>query len=112
VADSSIIKKIIGNLVGFIETKMELIKLDFREEMSMVISKILLILTGILLFFYLTMFISLTVVNYINQVYSSNFIGHGIVSIFYLVMFLIYFLLRRNKILYGIVNEKIKKYLK
>ena len=104
-------QKLVKNLIGFLETKIELIKLDIRDEFSEVLSKLVVFIVVIFLLFSAIMFASITLANYLNQLFSSTFIGYGVMAIFYLLLIGLIYLLRDNKVLKRFVNDQIKKYL-
>ena len=104
-------QKLIKNLIGFLETKIELIKLDIRDEFSEVLSKMIVFIVVMFLLFSTIMFASMTLANYLNQLFSSTFIGYGIVAIFYLLLIGLIYLLRNNKMLKKFVSDQIKKHL-
>lgn len=104
-------QKLVKNLIGFLETKIELIKLDIKDEFSEVISKMIVFMVVMFLLFSAIMFASITLANYLNQLFSSNFAGYGILAIFYLLLIGLIYLLRNNKTLKKIVADQIKKRL-
>lgn len=104
-------QKLVKNLIGFLETKIELIKLDIREEFSEVLTKLVVFIVVMFLLFSAIMFASITLANYLNQLFSSTFIGHGIIAIFYLLLIGVIYLLRNNKMLKKFVSDQIKKHL-
>ncbi len=104
-------QKLVKNLIGFFETKIELIKLDIKEEFAIVLSKMLFFMILILLMFSTVLFGSLTLANYFNELYNSAFIGYGILSIIYLVLVGVIFVMRNSKFMRNFVANQIKKYL-
>ena len=111
-AEISRSQKLIKNLIGFLETKIEIIKLDIKEEFSEVVSKMVMFMIALFLLFSTIMFASITLANYLNHLFSSNFIGHGIIAIFYLLLIGLIYLMKDKKVLKKFVSNQIKKHLK
>ena len=90
-------KNIINALIGYIETKVELYKIQFKEEIAKALSVLVLVIifsmTGLLFVFFLSHFVAQIINNFVN----SYYIGYLVVTFFYLIAgVIIYF--RRNKI--------------
>lgn len=81
--------KLVENLLGFLETRIALFKIEAKEELVKGTARFLLF-TFFLFFFSLTViFASITFSLYLNEVFSSSFLGFGIVTIIYLLIFII-----------------------
>lgn len=104
-------QKLVKNLIGYLETKIELIKLDIREEFAEILSKIVVFMIIILLFFAMVLFGSLTLANYFNHLYSSSFAGYGILTLGYILLIIVIYLMRNSRILQNFVANQIKKHL-
>lgn len=81
--------KLINTLTGYIETRIELLKIDVREGLSFVITK--LVFVGILsLFgFFIVLFLFLGLAAILNKELESHFWGYLIVAAFFgLVLFI------------------------
>ena len=97
------IKDIINALIGFIETKIELYKIQFKEEiakaLSILIMAFLVSLIGLLFILFLSHFLSII----LNEALGSHYLGYLIVTVLYLIVgILIYF--KRKKILDFMIN--------
>jgi uncharacterized membrane protein YqjE len=90
------IKNIVNALIGFIETKVELYKIQFKEEvakaLTIMVLVIILSMVGMLFILFLSHFIS----RLLNDVFESDYLGFMIVTGFYLVSGLIVYILRRQ----------------
>ena len=90
------IKNIVNALIGFIETKVELYKIQFKEEvakaLTIMVLVIILSMVGMLFILFLSHFIS----RLLNDVFESDYLGFMIVTGFYLVSGLIVYIFRRQ----------------
>ena len=97
------INPILENLTGFIETKIELLKLDIREDAAHVVARaiiyLILFFLGVGFFF----FINLALATYTNDVLNSQYLGHIVVASIYLLLLILIWLLYKNK--------KVKNYI-
>lgn len=90
------VKNIVNALIGFIETKVELYKIQFKEEIAKALSVLVLVIVfsmvGMLFILFLSHFIS----RLLNDVFDSEYLGFMIVTGFYLVCGIVVFLLRKQ----------------
>jgi hypothetical protein len=80
------IDAILENLTGLIEARMELAKLEIKEEVAKVGARII---AGVVLAFLLVMiiiFMSITLATWLNYLLGSVFFGYLIVTGFYLLV--------------------------
>jgi hypothetical protein len=80
------IDAILENLTGLIEARMELAKLEIKEEVAKVGARII---AGVVLAFLLVMiiiFMSITLATWLNYLLESVFFGYLIVTGFYLLV--------------------------
>lgn len=85
--------QLIENLVGFLETKSEIIKLEFREEVTKVLSKLIAWLIITILVSLFLLFSSVALGNYLNYRWNSPYLGFvalgGVFFILWMVMLLL-----------------------
>lgn len=90
------VKNIVNALIGFIETKVELYKIQFKEEIAKALSVLVLVIVfsmvGMLFILFLSHFIS----RLLNDVFDSEYLGFMIVTGFYLVSGIVVYLLRKQ----------------
>jgi uncharacterized membrane protein YqjE len=87
---------LIDNLSGYIETRLELLKLEVREEVTKMVSYGLMIGFCFLLGLLFLIFFSIGLANYISTYYGTTFTGYWVVSASYALICLILILLRKN----------------
>jgi uncharacterized membrane protein YqjE len=85
---------LVGNLSGYFETRVELIKIEIREEIAKVLSHALMIGVLLLLGLLFILFISFGLANYLNDYFKNSSSGYWIVAAVYGVPGLLIFLLR------------------
>src|SRR5437868_15446995 len=87
---------LIENLSGYVETRLELLKLEVREEIIKLISHGLMIGVCVLLGLLFLIFLSIGLANYISTYYGTTFTGYWIVSGAYAIICLIIILLLKT----------------
>lgn len=87
---------LINSITGYVETRVELLKIEVREQIVKVVSYGLMMGVGILLVLLMLVFFSVGLANYINVQYGTTFTGYWIVSGSYALLFLIGLLFRKN----------------
>ncbi|MDN5203954.1 phage holin family protein [Fulvivirgaceae bacterium BMA10] len=102
-------EKFIKNLIGFVETKIELLKLDVREEISKVLAKLIAIIVLLLLCFLMIIFLSLALGNYLNDILESSFLGYLIVAAVYLILIAIMNFLKNSGSFKKMIDKQVKK---
>jgi protein-S-isoprenylcysteine O-methyltransferase Ste14 len=101
-------QKVIEALTGYIETKVELIKLDAKDEMSVLISKFFVVLLMGLFFTMVWLFFSIAAALAISQWLENSYIGFLIVGAFYAL--LAAFLYFNRATVLAKITEKQKEY--
>lgn len=87
---------IIDNLTGLIETRIELAKIEMKEEVAKIGARII---AGVVLSFLLVMiiiFLSFSVATWINSLLESTYWGYFIITGFYLVFFILIIVLKAH----------------
>ena len=87
------IDKLVASLQGYIETKIELLKLDAKDELSLMVSRLLVF--GLLIFFgcMSILFFSFSMAYYLNELLESSLMGFLIIGLFFLLFLVsLYFL--------------------
>ena len=97
------IKNIVNALIGFIETKVEIYKLQFKEEIAKALSVLVLMIIfsflGVLFILFLSHYLS----TLLNEVLESDHFGYLIVSGFYLIIGIVIYRMRK-KISDSVIN--------
>ncbi len=78
------LEKLIDTFTGFLETKIELIKLDAKEELSGLIAKALVLFMLMLLGLMAMIFLSFGLSTVLNAYLKSSYLGYIIVGVIYL----------------------------
>jgi len=106
--DKSRTDSIIGNLVGYIDTRLDLIKLDLQTKLKSVfvntIHGVLLGLVALMVLLFLNIFIALL----LNHALDSSFWGFGIVTLFYLILLVILVVGLDKKVFQGMADKAFK----
>ena len=90
------VKNLVNTLINFIETKIEIYKIQFKEEAAKAISAfvvlVLFAIFGLLFVLFLSIFIS----ELINDLTGLTYVGYVIVAAFYLICIFIIYLVRKK----------------
>ena len=87
--------ELLKSVVGYLETRLELIKLEAKEEIAKVLSRILLFTLFMMLFAMLIIISSITLGMYLNYLLDSAYWGMVIISGLYLFV-LVFLVSTRN----------------
>jgi len=96
---------LVDNLTGYIETRIELMKYEVKEDIAHAISKVALILMISVFFLFFLLFASAAVAHKIGESLGT-FAGYGIVAGFYLTILLLIVLFREP------FSKKVEKKIK
>jgi len=97
-------KNLVNTLISFIETKVEIYKIQFKEEAAKAFTVIILVLLFGLIGLLFILFLSFFVVEVINNLLGNKWVGYLFVAIFYIIMGVVTYLVR-GKIRDEIVNS-------
>lgn len=97
-------KNLVNTLINFIETKVEIYKIQFKEEAAKAFTVIILVILFGLIGLLFILFLSLFVVEIINSLLGNKYLGYLFVAIFYIIMGVITYLVR-GKILAEITSS-------
>jgi len=106
------IDKLANNLIKFIESRVELLKLEIREEAAEKGARLLILSIFVVLFLFFMLFLSFFLSDYLNQILKSSFWGYGIVSGFYLLLIILLASIRRPFNLKERIRKNITNYLR
>jgi uncharacterized membrane protein len=103
------VDKLIDTIQKIIEVRISMIKEEVEEKVSSTLATILPLVLILLSVSSLILFCSFTLAFYLSEVFNSLATGFGLVSIVYLVISIIFFLLRDNKNMREKFKAEIKK---
>jgi len=87
----------IDNVEGFTRTKTEEIKIRFEGYAMELLSKVAIYLAMFFVSLFFLLFVSITASQYLNEVLESTIAGYGIMALFYLVLLIVLFLIKKLK---------------
>lgn len=106
------IDKLIDSISSFLRERFDSMKGDLIEKISSIISKLISFFILFLILMFVVGFASISLGNYINTVLDSSFLGYGIISLFYLIIFLLLFQLSKSGKLKKMIEKEMRKGLK
>jgi len=99
----------VGSISGFTRAKSEEVKARIQDKVTFMVTKIAILGSIALMFLFFLLFVSLTASQYLNVVLESAYAGYGIVSLFYLLLLIILFLVKNVESLNNSLRNVIAK---
>ncbi|RNI26926.1 phage holin family protein [Rufibacter latericius] len=103
--DKSKTDSIIANLMGYIDTRIDLVKLDLQTKLKSIfvstVHGVLLGLVGLMVLLFLNIFLALL----LNDLLDSRFWGFGIITLFYLILLVILIVGLDKKVFQGMADK-------
>lgn len=102
---------IVHSLTGYVEDRIELMKLEIREDVAKIVGRAIVMVGLFLIGFMFLVFFSAGLAHFLNRYFSESYAGYWIVAGIYLLGFLILYF-SRNSIYHGVERhfaEMIKK---
>lgn len=97
------IDRLIDHLVGFMETRFEILKLDFKEEFVRVIAKLLTIGVIVLLSTLFFIFFSVALGIFLNQLLDSAYLGFVILAGFFFLLWMSVLIIKQTNWYQGLI---------
>ena len=95
----------IGNLMGYIDTRIDLIKLELQMKLKSgfigLLHAVLLGVAGLMALLFFNIFLGLL----LNHLLDSSFWGFGILTLFYVIIFVILIMGLDKKVFQGIADK-------
>jgi len=91
------IDPLIDHLVGFIETRIEILKLDAKEESVRVIAKLLTIAVIVLFGTLFFIFLSVAIAIFLNQIIGSAYMGFVVLAGFFFLLWMSVLIIKKTK---------------
>lgn len=104
--------KIIESLQKLLEVRIAMIREEIEEKIAEKLAKLLPLLLVMASLSLLILFGSLTLAFYLTEIMDSYVYGFGIVALFYLLLTVIFILLKDSKFLKKVFNDSISKPIK
>lgn len=103
-------ERLVENLQGFVETKVDLVKLELKEDLRKSTSKILVVLVLALFLFLALLLGSIGLAFWLNELFSSAFIGFFCLALTYIGLFIIILLLNKAGLFEKVVDDWISQH--
>ncbi len=107
---------LVQNLTGYVEDRIELMKIEIREDVAKAMARTLLIVVLFLLGFLFLVFLSVGLAHFLNSFFDASYAGYWLVAGIYGLIFLILFIARKaiyhsfESHLSGMMKSKSKKH--
>lgn len=104
--------RLIETIQGLVEVRVAIVKEEIQDKVSGTLAKILPLFMVLLAFSFVILFGSLTLSFYLSEQFDSYMYGFGIVSIGYIILSVVLYLLKDSKFMKKIFAEIISKQTK
>lgn len=85
-----------NNVVGYVESRIALLKIELREEVATILTRGLMIMVLFLIGFLCVVFLSLGLANYLNTFFEGSYAGYLLTAGLYALILLTLILLRKS----------------
>ena len=99
------IDSIIENLIGLVEARLELAKIEMKEEVAKIGARIIAAVVFAFLGVMIIIFFSFWMATFINSLLESDWAGFAIVTGFYLVILILLIAFKAHKVLQGKIED-------
>ena len=86
---------LVGHVTGYVETRIELMKVEIREDIAKTIARSIVLISLILVGFFFLLFVSVGLAHFLATKLQSAYMGYWAVAGGYGILFLILFLFRK-----------------
>ena len=90
------LESLVENLSGYVESRVELVKLEIREDVARLLSKSIVYAAMMLFAFLFLIFFSIGFAQYINTFFEASFAGYWIIALIYAITFFVFLLFRKS----------------
>jgi hypothetical protein len=90
------LESLVENLSGYVESKVELVKLEIREDVSRLLAKSIVYAALMLFGFLFLIFFSIGLAQYINTFFEVPYAGSWIIALIYAITFFVLLLFRKD----------------
>ncbi|MBX2915140.1 MAG: phage holin family protein [Cyclobacteriaceae bacterium] len=87
---------LVDNLSGYLETRLELFKIEIREDVARAMAQALMVATILLLAILFLLFFSVGLAHFLNSYFDKPYAGYWIVACMYGVPCLIFIIFRKK----------------
>lgn len=108
---ASKIDHLIEHLVGFLETKSEILKLELKEELVRIGARLFATFIIILLVMLVVFFFSMALGNYLNELWQSAYLGFLALGVLFLLFGVAMLILKNSSWYQGIMWELTERLL-
>jgi hypothetical protein len=96
---------ILDVIKGYVDAKIQIFKLDIQEKASNVIATLFFMLLLLFSFLMMLVFSSLALGHYLNTLFDSEWMGFGVLALFYLLMMMV----MAFNVTKGFLHKRVKK---
>lgn len=101
---------LVNHVTGYVEARIELMKVEIREDVAKTVARAIVLVTLILVGFLFLLFLSIGLAHFITAYVQSAYLGYWSVAGLYGLLFLLLFLFRKP--IYAAFEQKLAEAIK
>ncbi|MBL7850636.1 MAG: phage holin family protein [Cyclobacteriaceae bacterium] len=101
---------LVSHVTGYVEARIELMKIEIREDIAKAVARAILLLTLILVGFLFLLFLSIGLAHFITSYLHSAYLGYWSVAGLYGLLFLLLYVFRKS--IYAAFEHKMVEAIK
>ena len=101
---------LVNHVTGYVEARIELMKVEIREDIARTVARAIVLVTLILVGFLFLLFLSIGLAHFITSYLHSAYLGYWSVAGLYGVLFLLLYLFRKS--IYAAFEQKMAEAIK
>ncbi len=101
---------LVNHVTGYVEARIELMKVEIREDIAKTVARAIVVVTLILVGFLFLLFLSIGLAHFIIHYVQSSYVGYWAVAGLYGAFFLMLFLFRKS--IYDVFEKKLLEVIK
>lgn len=101
---------LVNHVTGYVEARIELMKVEIREDIAKTVARAIVVVTLILVGFLFLLFLSIGLAHFIIAQVQSAYVGYWSVAALYGTFFLLLFLFRKP--IYDVFEKKLLEVIK
>jgi uncharacterized membrane protein YqjE len=101
---------LVNHVTGYVEARIELMKVEIREDIAKTVARAIVVVTLILVGFLFLLFLSIGLAHFIIYYVQSSYFGYWAVAGLYGAFFLLLFMFRKS--IYEVFEKKLLEVIK
>ena len=106
------IDKLIDSITSFLKERFDIMKVDLVDKISAAVSRLISFFILFLILLFVIGFASITLGNYLNEILESNYLGYSIITLFYIIIFIVLYTFAKSGKFKNLIESEFNKGIK